>query len=414
MEKRRYKAHFIQWETTPNIEYIIDTLRKKLILPNYIYPKNWVTSINDIIQALNEEIKKDDTRWDNIELSVYITNTTTNIKDSSSVDEEMLFNRVYGINFDYLPDGEQKVLLKSVLLQLYSLEISIMTVLEENLHLRRLSFMRRRDLLLSWYPFLKDIIEFSDRMKEVRVYDRRGEPLFSGNELENILAFFENLNLSAILESLKSIMKEQDITWGIKILLNKREFLSALLSRIDIFKDFVQKEDLIKQFEKRKEQKKNISQNYLIAAISLFSFIFLVNLLLFIFAFCKHHIFTFSEFIHKFFGQNIFIFSIELICLFLALYFLSIYKSFLRIIELYDSHILLIESDFFYKNDGIFQNYEDSSAIFEMRKENAQKIHSLPEKTFILLNGKEKITNEMPMVKIIENFLEITRSVIKK
>ena len=70
--KKRYKAHFIQWESVPNIELIIDALVKEGILPNYILPKNWISSINDIIQALKEELETDSIRWGNIKLSVYI------------------------------------------------------------------------------------------------------------------------------------------------------------------------------------------------------------------------------------------------------------------------------------------------------------------------------------------------------
>lgn len=410
--KKRYKAHFIQWESVPNIEHIIDALVKEGILPKYILPKNWISSINDIIQALNEEIKKDDTRWDNIELSVYITNTT-DIKDSSSVDEEMLFNRVYGINFDYLPDGHEKDILKSILLKLFSLERTIISILEDNLHLRRF-ILSRRNNLLAWYAFLKDIIDIVDNMRNYP-HSLRDRSLFDeGGPWQKLIFSLMQLDLQSINEQLNVIIRDQDKTWGIIISLNKRDFLSAFLSRIDIFKDFVQKEDLIKQFEKRKTNKIQLAHDYLSWSIIFFSLIFLLNCTMFYCSVLENLSLTFFNFLEKFFGQNIFLFTLELLFLFLGLYFLSIYKSFLRIIELYDSHILLIESDFFYKNDDMFQNYEDTGAVFEMRKENAQKIHSLPEKTFMLLNGKEKITNEMPIVKIIENFLGITKSIIKK
>lgn len=405
--KKRYKAHFIQWESVPNIELIIDALVKEGILPNYILPKNWISSINDIIQALKEELEKDSIRWGNIKLSVYI-------KDSYLLQEDKE-DRLYGLNFEYLPDGNEKDILKSILLKIFSLERTIISILEDNLHLRRFMLSRRNNLL-AWYTFLKDIICAVDDMKNSSAYYHsvRDISLFEGEKWQKLIFNLMKLDLQSINEQLDVIIRDQDKTWGIIISLNKRDFLSAFLSRIDIFKDFVQKEDLIKQFEKRKTNKIQLAHDYLSWSIIFFSLIFLLNCAMFYCSALENLSLTFFNFLEKFFGQNIFLFTLELLFLFLGLYFLSIYKSFLRIIELYDSHILLIESDFFYKNDDMFQNYEDTGAVFEMRKENAQKIHSLPEKTFMLLNGKEKITNEMPMVKIIENFLEITKSIIKK
>lgn len=409
MKKRRYKAHFIQWESVPNIEHIIDALVKEGILPNYILSKNWISSINDIIQALKEELEKDSIRWENIKLSVYI-------KDRYPLQEDKE-DRLYGLNFEYLSqDRDQKDILKSILSKIFSLERSIISILEDNLHLRRFMLPRRNNLL-AWYPFLKDLIDIVDNMKNLNMHHShslRDRSLFEGKKWQKLIFNLMKLDLQSINEQLDVIIRDQDKTWGIIISLNKRDFLSAFLSRIDIFKDFVQKEDLIKQFEKRKTSKIQLAHKYLFYSIIFFSLIFLLNCVMFYCSALENLSLTFFNFLEKFFGQNIFLFTLELLFLFLGLYFLSIYKSFLRIIELYDSHILLIESDFFYKNDDMFQNYEDTGAVFEMRKENAQKIHSLPEKTFMLLNGKEKITNEMPMVKIIENFLEITKSIIKK
>ena len=406
--KKRYKAHFIQWESTPNIEYIIDSLVKEGTLPNYLLPKNWISSINDIIQALKDELDKDSIRWGKIKLSVYI-------KDWYRLQEDRE-DRPYGLNLEYLPDGNQKDILKSILSKMFSLERIIISILEDNLHLRRFILSRRNNLLAS-YSFLTDLIDILDNMRNLDVYYRnpvREGRLFEEEQWQKLSISLMGLDLKSINEDLDLIIRDQNKTGGIIITLNKRDFLSAFLSRIDIFKDFVQKEDLIKQFEKRKTSKIQLAHKYLFYSIIFFSLIFLLNCVMFYCSALENLSLTFFNFLEKFFGQNIFLFTLELLFLFLGLYFLSIYKSFLRIIELYDSHILLIESDFFYKNDDMFQNYEDTGAVFEMRKENAQKIHSLPEKTFMLLNGKEKIINEMPMVKIIENFLEITKSIIKK
>ena len=270
--KKRYKAHFIQWESVPNIELIIDALVKEGILPNYILPKNWISSINDIIQALKEELEKDSIRWGNIKLSVYI-------KDSYLLQEDKE-DRLYGLNFEYLPDGNQKDILKSILLKIFSLERTIISILEDNLHLRRFMLSRRNNLL-AWYAFLKDIICAVDDMKNSSAYYHsvRDISLFEGEKWQKLIFNLMKLDLQSINEQLDVIIRDQDKTWGIIISLNKRDFLSAFLSRIDIFKDFVQKEDLIKQFEKRKTNKIQLAHDYLSWSIIFFSLIFFIPFL---------------------------------------------------------------------------------------------------------------------------------------
>ena len=102
--------------------------------------KNWISSINDIIQALKEELEKDSIRWENIKLSVYI-------KDRYPLQEDKE-DRLYGLNFEYLSqDRDQKDILKSILSKIFSLERSIISILEDNLHLRRFMLPRRNNLL---------------------------------------------------------------------------------------------------------------------------------------------------------------------------------------------------------------------------------------------------------------------------
>ena len=103
-------------------------------------PKNWISSINDIIQALKEALETDSIRLQKITLSVYV-------KDLSPFSED-IDDRIYGLNFEYLfQDRDQKDILKSILSKIFSLERSIISILEDNLHLRRFILSRRNNLL---------------------------------------------------------------------------------------------------------------------------------------------------------------------------------------------------------------------------------------------------------------------------
>ncbi len=90
--------------------------------------------------------------------------------------------------------------------------------------------------------------------------------------------------------------------------------------------------------------------------------------------------------------------------------FLWLFKTYSKIVELYDSHILLIESDFYYKDDKDLWNLWNDT--FEMRKENTQKIHSLPEKTFEMLNWKLEIKTESPTWKVLDKIWEILEKIL--
>ena len=69
-------------------------------------------------------------------------------------------------------------------------------------------------------------------------------------------------------------------------------------------------------------------------------------------------------------------------------------------------------SDVYYKDDKDLNVY--NFATFELRKENTQKIHSLPEKTYNILNWKNEIKTELPTVKILENIWKILNSLVDK
>ena len=71
-----------------------------------------------------------------------------------------------------------------------------------------------------------------------------------------------------------------------------------------------------------------------------------------------------------------------------------------------DSHISLIKSDFHYRND-IQLHWAWEESLFELRKENTQKIHSLSDKVIGLFWNKLDINTPTEMsIKIIEKLVD--------
>ena len=126
--------------------------------------------------------------------------------------------------------------------------------------------------------------------------------------------------------------------------------------------------------------------------------------------FCSHfkESYFLVDFWKIFLWGYIYIFSIETVLFILAFHFLWLFKVYKKVIELYDSHILLIESDDYYKNDTYFMS-SNSEKILEMRKENAQKIHDLPWKIFDIFNWKDSFSSELPVWKALDIINNLTK-----
>lgn len=210
--------------------------------------------------------------------------------------------------------------------------------------------------------------------------------------------------------------------------ISARDFIPSFISRIEIFWKDTEKNEFIKKFSDKKNWKMWLSILFLVISILLFSFVINENWNLYkekskLFTDCKiiddknkelcNSIYlTPSKFFSEFISKNIYLFSIELLSLILAFYFLWLFKTYRKVVELYDSHILLIESDFYYKNDQDLITWDEKS--FELRKENTQKIHNLPEKTFSILHWKENIKENLPSIQFLDKLWEFLDIIIKK
>lgn len=257
----------------------------------------------------------------------------------------------------------------------------------------------------------------------------------SKSYLKLIDSYIEKINdliisLNTELDKVKNLdfyskIKENKI---IQFDISARDFIPAFISRIEIFWKDTEKNEFIKKFSDKKNWKMWLSILFLTISVLLFYFVISENWKLYqekskIFTECKiiddknkdlcNSIYlTPSKFFSEFISKNIYLFSIELLCLILAFYFLWLFKTYRKVVELYDSHILLIESDFYYKNDQDLITWDGKS--FELRKENTQKIHNLPEKTFSILHWKENIKENLPSIKFLDKLWEFLEIIVNK
>lgn len=383
------EAHLIQWDSNPQINNIIKKLISEWILPEHISYKNWEPYSNEIIDILKAELIKINPRK---KIQLYVL-----INDFELLDDDRYFERIFEEDSISRIEEQNRSLFKEIYIKKVSIERNISKILDETLHFRR-PLLSRWETIIVWIPNLNKIEQCLEWMRR--------------NDIKkiNIINWLDLNHLNSELDKvIKGFKKKKWINTEISLYL--KDFLSSFISRIDIFKNIIWKDDLIKKFETRKKSKNKSSWWYFWVSIVLFLVIMSINIYNY-FSVVKKEI-TIDEFIKHFLWQNIYLFFTEILLIILAFYFLSLFKTYRKVVELYDSHILLIESDFYYKNDEHFL-WVDSSKLFDMRKENAQKIHLLPEKASEILNWKENITTEMPSWKILEGISNLINSLIEK
>ena len=361
IEQMKKEAHFIQWELNPNFGNIFKTLKEKSYLSEDINIFEWEENIDLIIKELNLLEKNN---W-KIILKYFW-------KFESTI-EPLLYR-----NFDELPFFKEKNLTnekKYLLFNIYKKD-------------RLLNRQINRDLIDIWFSsrsiIWNNFLEYYYRITEI--FDYPEEKL---QEIDKYLS--EKITNKNVL---------------LDIQISIRDLVKSLIWKISILRWFYTKITFIEKFETRKKEKQKEAKNYFWIWIWIFGIIIVINLLMF----CSHFKESYSlvDFWKNFLWKNIYIFSIEIILFILAFYYLWLFKVYKKVIELYDSHILLIESDDYYKNDTYFMS-SNSEKILEMRKENAQKIHDLPWKIFDIFNWKDSFSSELPVWKALDIINNLTK-----
>ena len=361
IEQMKKAAHFIQWDLNPNFKNIFKTLQENSYLSEDINIFEWKENIDLIIEELNWLEKNN---WKIILKYFWKFERTIDpfldrrLNDSPFFKEKNLTNEK-----------------KDLLVNIYKKDILLNRQI--NRDLRDIWFSSR---LITWNNFLG----YYDRITEIFDYPKE--------------------ELQKIDKDLSEKITNQNVLLDIQIYI--RDLVKLLLWKISILIWFSTKISFIEKFETRKKEKQEEAKKYFKIWIWIFVTIILINSGMFYYHFKESY--SLLDFWKNFLWKNIYIFSIEIILFILAFYYLWLFKAYKKVIELYDSHILLIESDDYYKNDTYFMS-SNSEKILEMRKENAQKIHDLPWKIFDIFNWKDSFSSELPVWKALDIINNLTK-----
>lgn len=366
IEQMKKEAHFIQWDLNPNFINIFKTLQENSYLSEDINIFEWKENIDLIIKELNWLEEND---W-KIILKYFwkFERTTESLRDRKK---------------DYLPFFKEENLTNKKEDLLVNIDTKY----------RLLNGQIKWDLMDIWFSFSSsssfrstirnDFLGYYDRLTEI--FDYPAEEL---QKIDN---------------DLSEKITNKNVLLDIQIYI--RDLVKLLIWKISILIWFYTKISFIEKFEERKKEKQEEAKKYFKIWIWIFGIIIVINFLMF---YCNDESYSLVDFWKKFLWKNIYIFSIEIILFILAFYYLWLFKVYKKVIELYDSHILLIESDDYYKNDTYFMS-SNSEKILEMRKENAQKIHDLPWKIFDIFNWKDSFSSELPVWKALDIINNLTK-----
>ena len=367
IEQMKKEAHFIQWDLNPNFINIFKTLQEKSYLSEDINIFEWQENIDLIIKELNLLEKNN---W-KIILKYFWKFESTELLLDIGLDTGLYrgFDRLFWKKENLTNET------KDLLFNIYKKD-------------RLLNRQINRDLIDIWFLLSSIIFDsflvYYNRITEISDYSEE--------------------KLQEIDKDLSEKIINKNVLLDIQISI--RDLVKSLIWKISILRWLYTKISFIEKFETRKKEKQEEAKKYFKIWIWIFVTIILINFGMFYYHLKESY--SLLDFWKNFLWKNIYIFSIEIILFILAFYYLWLFKAYKKVIELYDSHILLIESDDYYKNDTYFIS-SNSEKILEMRKENAQKIHDLPWKIFDIFNWKDSFSSELPVWKALDIINNLTK-----
>lgn len=237
-----------------------------------------------------------------------------------------------------------------------------------------------------------------------RIFDGRNISNKDLHSMDNLF-ILDRYDFSHIDKKLNEIV----LSKSIKIQINTKFFITKFLEKIDVFSEYKSEEEksniqFIDKFTATRNQKELLAEKYYRYWMYSIWVLLTINIVLYIYNFWNT--LSFDSFLQRFLWSWVYILFIEILVITIGAYCFKLYNFYSKMVELYDSHIGLIESDLHYKNDEQLINGWDE-ALFELRKENTQKIHSLPDKALDLLSLKwDMKTSSDFSIKIIEKLID--------
>lgn len=348
-----------------SFQKLISSFESKKILSKKTC-SDWKNNIHGIVLKLKKW--NDDYTWSDLRISIQLSN------------DRLLNDHFLTRNFDSGLSDKQKnkysteiELLKKIYLIQKNVEIAFRGWFWDRSKIafrlrKRYNIIFKDEKLDKFYSYVKEYIDSRDFLPFIK------EEIIKKEGAEDLIARIDKL------------IQE----WYIEVDVDSRVIINWFIAKLDEYSDLVpiqKKDEFIEKFKRIRDEKKRTGDNF----FKLWAlFIFLVILLNWYF-FIKNYGITkdYIQFLNSFLWFWIFLLGTELLFIFISTYCFKIYNFYSKLVELYDSHISLIESDFHYQSDPQLSSDVSADLIFQLRKENTQKIHSLPEKAIQLLESKK-------------------------
>ncbi len=418
--------HFIRGESVPNIQKIIEVLKNTWLIDQTIIPDKWMIDIDKIKQTLKN--------WDyrGIELNFLIQLKLTTEDLSATIDDDLLS----------ILDNNTKELFKNIILKTSLMKQTSWQVITDALSINKhlLPIDQTIDLKIIWLSSIdnlwiilkkiKDLNQRNERMSNrLRMVENRRYRLNTIDErnirtnyeeekreieleinqiisererqIKNVIEFNKSIGFLEISNQVDSLYKKDTI----EIWILADVFVPSFYQRINIIETWaVKKNELLEVLTTSKDAKEKLATKFLNISIGLICSALFINSISYI---CNYqNSLSIHEFIKLFLWHSFHFFIIEVILISSAIISFFQFRMYSKIVEIYDTYIFIVNSDSSYKDDDHFHmdDMEWQRRLFEMRKENTQKIHTLPEKTYSLLCWW-KISDDLPQAKALEELI---------
>lgn len=429
------KPHFVRWDTIPHIPEILSVLKQNWLIDQAILIEwdKWLYNVEEIKNSLSNSTYKNVILQFNIQLKITFEDSLWSLEDE-------FLNPIQESNRDYF---------KNIVLKTRQMKQLSWKVITEALSINKNILSPEQAIIIPWIEWidqienilstLKKIIDLTQRKERInsririnernqyRIYpnDERHRPFdwsAENNEFETEKRqLTEDLEKQAkIVSTIENKLNFEELNVKINNYYNQETspiwiisdiFVPSFYQRINIIETWVVRQnELVKLLNSSKTSKQILSNKFLWAGIIFLIIILVLNICLYILNFDRYLVPY--EFVKMFLGHGFYLAIFEIILFSSAIISYMQFRLYSKIVEIYDTYIFIVSSDSSYKDDDQFlpNDPEWQRRLFEMRKENTQKIHTLPEKTYSLLCSS-KASDDLPQLKLLEELVAIIKKV---